>query len=151
MTASERLMDVAKRGDLDALRSLARDHAELLNAKDDTVATALHYGAFEGHSEVAQFLVEQGADVNARDDRYGATPAGWAIEYPREMGGFLGIELEDFAFAIRHGDVLWAERFLGRFPRLRESHDRSGAGFRQMAQESGRAELVRRFDLPSAH
>jgi len=149
MTEGERLMNAAKRGDLDEVRAIAKGHAEMLNTKDDTGATPLHYAAFGGHCEVAEFLVQQGADVNARDDRFGATPAGWAIEYLREMGGFLGIELEDFAFAIRRGDVVWAERFLRRFPGLLEARGKDGKPFRLLAEEAGHAEIVRLLNTPS--
>jgi hypothetical protein len=37
------------------------------------------------------FLHESAADINARDDRFDATPAGWAIEYLRGLGGLLAI------------------------------------------------------------
>jgi len=46
---------------------------------------------------VVEFLVQYGAEINAIDAEFGATPTGWAIEYLREMGGFLGIELADLA------------------------------------------------------
>ena len=144
----ETLIEAAKRGDLDAVRAIVEGHPEFLKAKDASGATALHYAAFGGHSQVAELLVESGADVNARDDRFAATPAGWAIEYLRERGGLLGIELEDFGFAIRRGDVVWAERFLQRFPRLREARGTDGKPFRALAEETGNAEILRLFDEP---
>src|SRR5579863_6636441 len=91
MEPFEQLMDAAKRGDLEGVRAVAKEHLELLNGKDETGATALHYAAFDGRQEIAELLVKMGADVNARDDRFRATPSGWAIEYLREMGGLLGI------------------------------------------------------------
>lgn len=42
-----------------------------------------------------QELVRQGAEINATDVEFGATPTGWAIEYLRELGGVLAIELND--------------------------------------------------------
>ena len=33
-------------------------------------ATSLHWSSGAGHLEVCQFLVENGADVNAKDDKY---------------------------------------------------------------------------------
>jgi len=148
VTEFERLIDAAKRGDLDEVRAIAQDHTEFLNRKDGSGATALHYAAFGGHCKVAELLVQLGADVNARDDRFGATPAGWAIEYLREIGGFLGIELEDFAFAIRRGDVVWTERFLRRFPGLSEARGKDGISFRQLAEQGGHAEIMPLFDSP---
>jgi hypothetical protein len=46
---------------------------------------------------VVRAFVELGAGSNARDSEFAATPAGWAIEYLREMGGFQALELDDFA------------------------------------------------------
>lgn len=40
--------------------------------------TALHVAAQPGHIAVVKLLVERKADVSAKDDLYGATPAGWA-------------------------------------------------------------------------
>ncbi len=146
MEPLERLMDAAKRGDIEGVRAIAKEHPELLNGRDGTGATALHYAAFDGRQELAESLVKMGADVNARDNRFRATPAGWAIEYLREMGALLGIELEDFAFAIRRGDAAWVERFLRRFPHLREEKDRDGKTFRSLAAETANPEIMRLFD-----
>lgn len=103
MSEFEKLIGAAKQGKVEEVRAVLCDHVELINQRDSAGATALHYAAFAGHRCVVEELVKQGADVNARDAQFGATPAGWAIEYLREMGGFLGIELEDFAHAIRRG------------------------------------------------
>ena len=103
MSGLERLMEAAKRGALDDVRAVIDGNSDLLNAKDDEGATALHYAAFEGNRPVVELLVERGADITAIDGKFGATPAGWAIEYLRERGGYLGIELADFAFAISKG------------------------------------------------
>ena len=118
------LMDAARRGDTEELKTILQAHAGMVNQKDEVGATALHYAVAGGHREAVRLLVEGGADINARDDEFGATPAGWAIEYLREMGGFLGIELADFAYAIEQGDVDWVRRFLRRFPALRDAGDK---------------------------
>lgn len=136
MTDLERLIDAAKRGSLETVQAIIQSHPELINQRDPSGATALHYAAFEGHRTLVRFLVRRGADVNAHDATFGATPAGWAIEYLREMGGFLGIELDDLAFAIRRGDVEWTARFLKRFPRLRKATDKHGIPFEQLARQS---------------
>ena len=145
MTDFERLIAAAEKGNVDEVRAVLRDHAEFINQKDSTGATALHYAAFGGHRSVVQELVKQGADVNARDNKFGATPAGWAIEYLREVGGLLGIELEDFAHAIRRGEVEWARRFLRRFPALRTASDSHGKPFQLLARESGNQEIADLF------
>ncbi|NIP38969.1 MAG: hypothetical protein GWO07_09560 [Candidatus Dadabacteria bacterium] len=40
--------------------------------------TGLHWAAYHGHFDTVKFLVINGADINAEDDAYFLTPAGWA-------------------------------------------------------------------------
>jgi hypothetical protein len=147
MTDFEKLIDAAKRGDLAEVRAIliADKPADFINQLDPTGATAIHYAAFGGHIPVVEELISHGANVNAIDSKFSATPAGWAIEYLREMGGFLGIELTDLAHAIRQGDVEWVKRFLHRFPALRAACDTQGKPFKQMAEESGNQEIAGLF------
>jgi ankyrin repeat protein len=93
-------------GDLATIRAILAEAPVLLNAPDGEGATALHYAAFCARQDVVRWLVSQGADINARDNRFGATPTGWAIEYLRELGGCLGMEMEDVLVAIQQGDVV---------------------------------------------
>jgi len=148
MSEFERLIDGAKRGDLADVNAVLHTHAELINQRDELGATALHYAALGGHRSVVQELVKQGADINAADSEFGATPAGWAIEYLREMGGFLAIELDDFAHAIRQGEVEWVKRFMRRFPALRGANDTQGKPFKALAHESGNQEIAKMFISP---
>ena len=143
----EKLIEAAKLGNEADTRALATNHPELINQRDQTGATALHYAALGGHRGVVQALVKQGAEINAGDGQYGATPAGWAIEYLRELGGFLGIELDDFAYAIRRGDVDWVVRFLKRFPALRGICDTQGRPFKLLAEQSANPEITKLFEL----
>jgi ankyrin repeat protein len=145
MSEFERLIEAAKRGDLADVRTILRSHADLINQRDQTGATALHHAAFGGHRSVVQELVRQGAEINATDSQFGATPTGWAIEYLREIGGFLAIELDDLAHAIRRGEVEWVARFLGRFPAFRGASDTQGKPFKLLAQQSGNQEIARLF------
>ena len=145
MTEFERLIEAAKRGNLADVTTIVHSNAELINQRDQSGATALHYAAFGGHRELVQELVKRGAEINATDGRHGATPAGWAIEYLREMGGFLAIELDDLAYAIRRGEVEWVTRFLRRFPALRRASDTQGKPFRLLAEQSGSQEIANLF------
>ena len=145
MTDFEKFIDAAKRGHLADVKAIAQTQPDLINQRDELGATALHHAAFAGHRDVVRALIERGAEVNAADREFGATPAGWAIEYLREHGGFLGIELDDFAFAIRRGDIEWVARFLKRFPALRAAKDPQGKPFRQLAHESGNVEIKKLF------
>ena len=87
-------------------------------------------------------MLDTGADINSRDSLFGATPAGWAIEYLRERGGYQAIALGDFAYAIERGDARWVARFLERFPALRHGKDVNGKPFQQLAEESGHREVL---------
>jgi ankyrin repeat protein len=147
----QRLIEAAKQGALEEIRTILSGHSEFINNKDVSGATALHYAAFGGHTAVVEFLVQHGADINARDAKFGATPAGWAIEYMREMGGLLGIELSDFAFAIGRDDVEWTARFLKRFPALRQAADEHGTPFKLLAQQSGNPAIARLFESEAAN
>jgi hypothetical protein len=146
MTDIDLLTQAVEMGAIEKVRVILDSHPDLVNRRDETGATALHYAAFGGNRPIVQLLIERGAEINARDSRFGATPAGWAIEYLRELGGFLGIELDDFAFAIGRGDVEWARRFIGRFPGLRIASDTRGIPFRKLADESENEEIVRLFE-----
>ena len=139
------LTNAISQGDVNQVRTILNENRELVHQRDDLGATVLHYATFSGHREIVQLLLDRGAEINATDDRYGATPTGWAIEYLRELGGYLSIELNDLAFAIEHGDVRWVARFLRRFPTLRAGSDTEGRPFRQIAEESANPEVVALF------
>lgn len=146
MSQFEHLIQAAKKGNLGVAKTVLENHPEFARMKDETGATALHYAAFSGHRELVQLLVKHGADINARDHRFGATPAGWAIEYLRELGGFLSIELQDLAFAIERRDVDWVRRFLERFPALARMNAPDGKPFSLLAKESGCSEIDKLFE-----
>jgi ankyrin repeat protein len=150
MNDLENLIEAVKRGDRESVRAILESDDRLANQRDESGAAPLHYAALNGHREIAQLLLERGADINSTDSQFGATPAGWAIEYLREMGGYLAIELDDLAYAIQLGDIRWVERFLKRFPSLRQASDTNGTPFQRLARESGNQEIAGLFgqDVP---
>ena len=52
----------------------------------DYAGTGLHYAALNGHREMVEFLIAQGAKVDVKDTKVNSTPAGWA-----EHGGHEGL------------------------------------------------------------
>jgi uncharacterized protein len=44
----------------------------------DYSGSGLHYAALNGHREMVEYLIEQGADVSLKDTKVHSTPAGWA-------------------------------------------------------------------------
>jgi len=91
------LINAINRDDLNQVRTILDADRELVHQRDELGATALHYATLSGHREVAQLLLDRGAGINTRDNRFGATPTGWAIEYLR---GYLAIELNEVKVAI---------------------------------------------------
>ena len=67
--------------------------------KGDYEQTPLHYAAIQGHKEVAELLIDKGADVNAKNI-IGITPLDAARRHPkiadllRKHGGETGAELK---------------------------------------------------------
>jgi ankyrin repeat protein len=60
-------------GDLDRVREIVEAHPEAVNETDEYGFTPLHGLAGEEHVEIAQFLIDRGAEVNAANDE-GITP-----------------------------------------------------------------------------
>lgn len=46
--------------------------------------TALHEACYQGHLEMARFLLERGADPTIRDGEWNSTAVGWAAEGRRQ-------------------------------------------------------------------
>ena len=91
MTAPERILAAAGDGDAAAVRDLLAGDPSLVGAVDVHRKTPLHLAAEHDHAEVAELLIEAGAEVEAWTS-WGATPLEWA--------GVLGSR--------RAGDVLLA-------------------------------------------
>jgi uncharacterized protein len=143
---SAELFSAAASGNVGQVRQLLASDPGAASAQDGEAATPLHYATLNGRREIAELLLQRGADVNARDGRFGATPAGGAIEYLREAGGLLAIEIDDLLFAIRENHIRWVRRFLTRLPALARSKDAHGKALAQHATESGNDEIARLFE-----
>lgn len=148
MSDLEKLTKAIKLRDVNKVRTILDEDGELVHERDEAGATVLHYATLDGLREIVQLLLDRGAEINSLDSQFGATPTGWAIEYLRERGGYLAIELQDLAYAIELGDAKWVARFLERFPTLRQGRDINGKPFRQLAEESGNREVMALFRLP---
>ncbi len=147
MSDLENMIEAVKQGDRESVRVILESDGRLANQRDESGATPLHYATLNGHRQIVQLLLERGADINSTDSQFGATPSGWAIEYLRETGGYLAIELDDLAYAIQVGDTRWVARFLKRFPALRQASDTNGTPFQRLARESGNREIAGLFGL----
>jgi ankyrin repeat protein len=61
--------EAAKTGDLQKVQELIKADPDAVNLKDNSGRTPLHWAARNDHLSVVRFLVENGADVNAEDNR----------------------------------------------------------------------------------
>lgn len=134
-----------ERGDVETVRAMVAAAPRLARARDATGATALHVAAFHAHRAIVDLLLDAGAEINARDDRFGGTPAGWAIEPLRERGALLGIEIEDALFAIERGDVELLTRLVTRHRALASAVDREGTPLAEHAAAAEDPELAMVF------
>ena len=70
----------------DSLVDLIRDDPSLIHAKGGDGCTPLHFARDLG---TARFLVDQGAQIDARDDDHDSTPAQWRIGKAPEVSRYL--------------------------------------------------------------
>ncbi|HYS54602.1 MAG TPA: ankyrin repeat domain-containing protein [Thermoanaerobaculia bacterium] len=150
-SAIDDLVVAVRAGNHQEVGEILKRHPESARERDSTGATALHYATESGDRVIAATLLDAGADINARDQQFSATPAGWAIEYLRQRGALLGIEIEDARQAILNGDEQLVQRYLARFPTLREAIDGTGTPLKEHAKNSRNREIARLFSyLPNS-
>jgi ankyrin repeat protein/L-ascorbate metabolism protein UlaG (beta-lactamase superfamily) len=61
-------MEAAEKGDMNRIRTILQQYPDLINAKDKEGETALHKAAAAGHIAIVEYLLAQGADVDARNN-----------------------------------------------------------------------------------
>jgi ankyrin repeat protein len=78
LTTADRLAvhQAAREGRASSLRLMGKLGFDL-GVKGNIGETALHFAGYSGRAEAIRALIEQGADVNARETQYKATALGW--------------------------------------------------------------------------
>ena len=90
VTAVNSILEAAAATDMDAVKAMLEKDPSLVQPHGDRdhghgTVTLLHYAAQAGMVSLAGFALENGADVNARDESHGLTPLGWAVVFPTEQ------------------------------------------------------------------
>ena len=67
-------------GDLKKVKQLTEKNIDFLNAKDDQGFRPLHIAVVEGYSEIVDYLVTSGADINGKG-MYGWAPLHMAVKF----------------------------------------------------------------------
>ena len=124
---AQSVFDAAREGDLDAVRALVSADAELVRATDGSDRTPLHLASLYGRLEVAAFLIDSGADIDAREED-GETPlhsAAWRSRL--DMGRML----------IERGSNLEIRNNWGRTPLLIVARETGSAEMASLLIEAG--------------
>lgn len=107
----KKYLDIASRGDIDAVRSLLAEHPEFLNKRGSHNRTLLWEAARRGKLALVHWLVEQGADVDAlgsynSESYVQITPYCAAIHYRRA-------EVADYLRPLSAASDIFRAAFLG--------------------------------------
>jgi ankyrin repeat protein len=103
----EALILAAKYGDLEAVKTLLKEEADI-DALDDQSATALLTAARKGHAKVVDHLIEAGADIDLCDIS-GCTTLIWEV-FNGHVGGVSKLlsEKADVAMINMRGETAWS-------------------------------------------
>src|SRR5687767_12983645 len=101
----------ARLGMLDKLRELIAANPELVHARGGDGQTPLH---FASTIEIAEYLLSQGADIDARDVDHESTPAQYMLENRQEIARYLVSRgcMTDILMATALGDEQLVRRHL---------------------------------------
>jgi ankyrin repeat protein len=88
---ADEIHEAARQGNLEKVRALVDKDPTLIAAKDKGGETPLHWAAFSGNIDLVRFLLEKGAEVDARNGR-GLTPLAFAALQGRTPAAGLLIE-----------------------------------------------------------
>jgi len=74
------VLQAAAAGDINQVKTLLSQGVDI-NVKDDGGLTPLHHAIKEGHMELARFLIDHGADLEAKERKWDYTPLLYAVQF----------------------------------------------------------------------
>src|ERR1044071_1218080 len=127
--ADKEIIKAAKSGDVERVKLLLSEDADLINARDTDGSTSLHCATWKGHIDVVACLLKAGADVNAQNTNghWGTTPLHAAAH---------ANEVAIARLLIEHGANLNAEDLNGKTPLFHTTFHKAKAVAR-LLQEYG--------------
>ena len=115
-----RLFDAAKTGDSAAVKRLLVEDSRLASASAyvrtslwGSDALALHVAVMHGRKDIVDLLLAHGADINARDARYGFNALIHAIDLADFMPEYAALGMVDFLLERGAALDVWACAWLG--------------------------------------
>lgn len=79
---NEQLFKAVEAEDVNKIRTLVFEGADVNAQAIPSLFTPMHLAAKRGYMEVVRTLHDLGADINAKDGQWGATPLSYAIQHP---------------------------------------------------------------------
>jgi hypothetical protein len=80
MASTEPVVEAAKNGDLETVKTILKEDPSKLNATDGENYTSLHWACMRAHWDIVKFLIKKGADLNIMGGD-GGTPINWAVHH----------------------------------------------------------------------
>lgn len=85
----DQLFNAIRKGDLAGIKSLLTAQPNLINGQDARGFTPLIMATYTGNTEIAHYLLNQGADVNGRDAAGNTALIGVAFKGDQQMAQLL--------------------------------------------------------------
>ncbi len=115
-----RLFEAAKTGDIEGVRNLLAQDGRLANASGNirtslwgSDALALHVAVMHGRKDIVDLLLAHGADINARDEKYGFNALIHAIDLADFMPEYAALGMVEFLLERGAEKDVWACAWLG--------------------------------------